>query len=325
MLDVLGAILAILIIVLIWIMLFDTNRFVARRFEISDRRIRRPVRAVVLADLHNKRYGKNNERLLEEIRAQKPDLILVAGDILTAKRGASFEPAVNLIRELSRDFPLYYGNGNHEHRLKLYPKVYGDMGERYGKALEEAGVRPLVNSHAVLADFGIAVYGSEIGKEYYKRFRIREMEAGYLEELLGRPEEGLYTVLLAHNPDYFPRYAAWGADLTLSGHVHGGVARVPFWGKGVVSPGFRLFPKYDGGVFREGQAVMILSRGLGSHTIPFRLFNPGELWVVELKPDSEQGNAERINPEQANLKRLDLHPKSRHRTHVPLEKRPENR
>ena len=111
------------------------------------------------------------------------------------------------------------------------------------------------------------------------------MEENYLTEILGRRPEGLYTVLLAHNPDYFPRYAGWGADLTLSGHVHGGVARVPFWGKGVISPGYRLFPKYDGGIFREGQAVMVLSRGLGMHTIPIRLFNPGELWVIDLKPE----------------------------------------
>lgn len=296
MLDVLAAVLAILFIVLVWVMLFDSNRFAVRRFGITDRRIRRPARAVVLADLHNKCYGRGNERLLEEIRAQKPDMILVAGDILTAKKNASFEPAVKLLGELSREFPVYYGNGNHEHRLKLYPQDYGDMGERYEKALEKIGIRPLVNGHVTLEELGIAVYGSEIGREYYRRFRIGSMAPDYLGKLLGKPQEGLFTVLLAHNPDYFPQYAAWGADLTLSGHVHGGVVRVPFWGKGMVSPNFCLFPKYDGGVFREGQAVMVLSRGLGSHTVPFRLFNPGELWVVEFLPEQEE-------------------------THVPLEKR----
>ncbi|MCM1187861.1 MAG: metallophosphoesterase [bacterium] len=285
MLDILITVLVIVFIVLVWVMLYDSNRFVVRRSALSDRRIKRPVRAVVLADLHNKRYGKNNVRLLEEIRAQKPDMILIAGDILTARKGDSFEPAVELLRELSRDFPVYYGNGNHEHRLSLYPEGYGDMGERYGQALRELGISPLVNSHAVLEDCGVAVYGVQIGKEYYRRFRITQMEPDYLPKLLGRPEEGLYTVLLAHNPDYFPQYAAWGADLTLSGHVHGGVVRVPFWGKGMVSPGFRFFPKYDGGIFREGRAVMILSRGLGSHTIPFRLFNPGELWVVDFETE----------------------------------------
>ena len=76
----------------------------------------------------------------------------------------------------------------------------------------------------------------------------------------------------------------------MAGHVHGGIARVPIWGKGVLSPALRLFPKYDGGIFREGNAVMILSRGMGTHTIPIRVFNPAELWVVEWKSEDVPGN-----------------------------------
>ncbi|MCM1569376.1 MAG: hypothetical protein NC081_08015 [Roseburia sp.] len=112
------------------------------------------------------------------------------------------------------------------------------------------------------------------------------MEADYLPGLLGQPSDGKYTILLAHKPDYFPQYAAWGANLTLAGHVHGGVVRVPFWGKGVLSPDIRLFPEYDGGIFRKGQAVMLVSRGLGYHTIPFRLFNPAELPVLDFKGEN---------------------------------------
>lgn len=285
MLDILITVLGIVFIILLWVLLYDSNRFVVRRSSVTDRRIRKPVRAVVIADLHNKRYGKNNERLLAEIREQKPDMILVAGDILTAKPGKPLDIALHFLGELAKDFPIYYGNGNHEHRLKLYPKTYGDMGERYGQALHEIGIEPMVNSHVVLEDCGIAVYGAEIERKYYKRFKTPEMEEEYMGKILGKPDEGLYTVLLAHNPDYFPRYAKWGADLTLSGHVHGGVVRVPFWGKGVLSPSMKLFPKYDGGIFREGEAVMILSRGLGMHTIPVRLFNPGELWVVDFQTE----------------------------------------
>ena len=102
-----------------------------------------------------------------------------------------------------------------------------------------------------------------------------------MRSILGRCDTETYTILLAHNPDYFPQYGAWGADLVCSGHVHGGVARVPFWGKGMISPSLRLFPQYDGGVFSEGKSTMLLSRGLGMHTIPFRLFNPAELLLVE--------------------------------------------
>ena len=281
MLDIIITIIVILSLVLLWVILYDSNRFVVRRFRVEDRRIKKNCRAVVLSDLHNKRYGKNNEQLIRAIREEKPDFILVAGDILTARPKASLDPAIDFLGELVKDFPIYYGNGNHEHRLKLYPETYGDMAEKYAKALGELGIEPLVNAHVQLSEAGICVYGAEIDKEYYKRLVVGKMDAVYMNRILGKADGAQYNVLLAHNPDYFPQYAAWGADLTISGHVHGGVARVPFWGKGVISPSLRLFPKYDGGIFREVDRTMLLSRGLGVHTIPIRVFNPGELWVVE--------------------------------------------
>lgn len=286
MLDIIITIVSIIAIICIWVMLYDSNRFVVAEHVFKDKRIRKKMRVVVLADLHNKRYGKNNEKLVESIRSCHPDAVLVAGDLLTAKPGASLEVAVSLLEELARDFPIYYGNGNHEHRLRLYPETYGNMAEEYQKALERIGVRLLVNSQIALEDTGITVYGSEIDKFYYKRFKIQEMEEDYLDSILGQPRADSYNILLAHNPDYFPQYAEWGADLVLSGHVHGGMVRIPFVNKGVVSPNVRLFPEYDGGYFKRDKSVMLLSRGLGMHTIPIRLFNPGELIVIDFEPEN---------------------------------------
>ncbi len=284
MLDILIVITGIAAIILIWVMLYDSNRFVVVQHTFCDRRIRKPFRAVVLSDLHNKQYGKDNERLVEAIRAQKPDAVLIAGDVLTASHRTKHDHAITLLKQLTEQFPVYYANGNHEHRLKLYPKEYGDAAVKYEKALGEIGIDRLVNRYVTLPDIGITIYGSEIDRYYYRRFHIGKMDDHYMRKLLGKVPEQQFTVLLAHNPDYFPQYAHWGADLVLSGHVHGGIVRIPF-GKGVLSPAVRLFPEYDGGVFREGDSTMILSRGLGMHTIPFRLFNPGELIVVDFKPE----------------------------------------
>lgn len=284
MIDILITLIAIAALVLLWVMLYDSNRFVVKTHILTDRRIKKPCRAVLLSDLHNKQYGKENERLLAAIREQHPDFVFVAGDILTANAKDSFEPALQLMRALAKDYPVYYANGNHEQRLKTAREVYGDMARRYEAGLKRAGIEPLVNGHCNLPEQGIAVYGAEIRLEYYKKLRAEAMDPSYLPGILGQAPKDAFTVLLAHNPDYFPQYAAWGAALTLSGHVHGGVARVPLWGKGFIAPTWRIFPKYDGGVFREGEATMVLSRGLGSHTIPVRLFNPGELWVIEFRP-----------------------------------------
>lgn len=281
--DILFAITGAIFIALIWIILYDSNRFVINKYEVTDKRIKKGCRIVMLADLHNKCYGKNNERLLDAIRACEPDMIVVAGDIPTAKPNKSLDVAVSFMEELAKIYPVYYGNGNHEHRMKLYPQTYGDMAEKYEEALKKCGINRLVNEHTLLAEYGIVVYGTEIDKRFYKRFHHQEMNDGYMESILGRCSREQYNILIAHNPDYFEQYAAWGADLVLSGHIHGGIVRIPFLNKGVASPTMHLFPEYSGGMYKKDKSTMILSRGLGMHTIFIRLFNPGEVSVVELK------------------------------------------
>lgn len=285
--DIFLFVICILAVVSLWIVIYDTSRFVIKKHEIKSARIHDKYRAVVLADLHNKRFGKDNELLLAAIREQKPDGIWIAGDMLTARPRRDMSPAIRFLTALSKEYPIYYANGNHEHRIKLYPEKYADMAQRYEEALKEIGIEPMVNSGCLLEKQNIMIYGLEISKEYYKRFTIPEMKGSYLNDTLGRPQKDMYNVLLAHNPDYFLAYAAWGADVVFSGHVHGGLVRIP-GGKGLISPNVRFFPKYDGGKFVEGNSTMILSRGLGVHTIPVRMFNPGEVIVVDFKGEKEE-------------------------------------
>ncbi len=286
--EIVFTIVGIVAVFLMWVMLFDSNRFVVVRYKLTDERIKRPMRLVVLADLHNKQYGKENQNLIEAIRGEKPDAILVAGDLVTAKLGLKTKEALGLLRELSKDYPVYYANGNHEQRMELAPEEFGPMAFQYGEELKAMGVDRLVNEHVALEGAGIVLYGLEIDRDFYQKFRPKDMGCGYLEKLLGKPDPGRFTILIAHHPNYFPCYADWGADLVLSGHIHGGVARIP-GGRGVISPAFRLFPHYDGGRFELGGSVMLLSRGLGMHTIPIRLFNPGEVVVAELLPRENGG------------------------------------
>ena len=282
--DILLVVLGVLILGVFWVMLHDTTHFETTEYCVTDPRIRKAFRAVVLADLHNQRYGRDNQLLLKAIRDGRPDIVLIAGDMLTARPGKDFTPAIDLIRELSKEYPIYYGVGNHEHRIRLCRQTYGSMGRDYVQALRECGVKLMCNERRTLEEYGVDVVGSQIHHRYYQRWEKRPMAKNYLPRTLGEPDSEHYTILLAHNPDYVPEYAAWGADLTLSGHVHGGVARVPFWNHGVISPSMKLFPKYDGGLFDEGKAHMILSRGLGCHTIPIRLFNPGDLIFLQFQP-----------------------------------------
>ena len=60
--------LGVLLLILIWIMLHDTTHFETTEYSVTDPRIKKSCRAVVLADLHNQRYGRENALLLEAIR-----------------------------------------------------------------------------------------------------------------------------------------------------------------------------------------------------------------------------------------------------------------
>lgn len=262
---------------------WDSNRFVTVTYDIKSDKITKPCRLVLLADLHNKSFGKGNKRLLTAIDEVSPDGILVAGDMLTAIRGADYSHALSLMEKLSAKYRIYYGMGNHEYRLGLYPDDYPGMYEGYMSGLKGAGIEPLINGTAYLPECNIAVCGAQIDRAYYRHFRRKPMETVYLSKLLGTPDRNMFQLLIAHNPVYFDAYAEWGADLVVSGHVHGGIVRLPVLG-GVLSPAITLFPKYDGGMFTENESTMILSRGLSSHTPPVRIFNPGELIVIDLKP-----------------------------------------
>ena len=285
LINIIIAVVSVLVLFLVWVAIFDTNRFTISRYEVSDNRIQKPFKAVVLSDLHNKQYGKDNNKLIAAIDEEKPDIILIAGDMVNGHPKEKMDVPLNLLEQLSKKYPIYYGNGNHEMRMHIYLDDYGDKYDEYTKKLTDLGIKHLVNERVSLDEYGIEIIGSEISKERYRRFGITPMTEGEMEKDLGKPSDKEYSILIAHNPDYFKNYVEYGADLVLSGHVHGGIVRIPFVDKGVLSPNISFFPKYDAGEYSEKGVTMLVSRGLGAHTIPFRMFNPGDLVVVEFLPE----------------------------------------
>lgn len=276
-----------LIIVFLWVMIWDSNRFVMKRYAFRSDKLKKNCRIVFLSDLHNKEYGVGNERLLHAIEELSPDIILIGGDMMNAKPGASSQKAVAFIMACGEKYPVYYALGNHEYRARIYPENYDTMYLDYMKSFEGSGICFLDNESVSLPDFGIRLTGLSLDKQYYKRFGKKNLKERYLGETIGAADDSSYQILLAHNPEYFQDYAAWKPDLVLAGHVHGGVVRIPGF-KGVMSPALIPFPHYDGGLFEEFGSRMVISRGLGMHTIHVRLFNPGELVVVELEAESKE-------------------------------------
>ena len=201
----------------------------------------------------------------------------------TACKGGDNSEVIAFVKKLAEEYPLYAANGNHEHKTRLSPEYYGPLYENYVSGLKESGGVMLVNEAAELSDENVEIYGLEIERDYYKKGACPTMETTYLQRVLGKPDAAKFNLLIAHNPDFFENYAEWGADLIVSGHVHGGLMILPIIG-GFINPRLLLFPKYDGGRFAHRESTMILGRGLGCHTLPVRIFNPGELVVIHLKP-----------------------------------------
>lgn len=264
------------------VMIHDCNSFVIKEYTCKSDKLQKNGTFILLSDLHNKSFGKNNQKLLRAIEEQNPDAVLIAGDMYTSSKKEDNHGAAEFVNRLSEKYPVYYGNGNHEQKTRLFPEIFGTMYQDYMENIRSKGTFTLVNEKVFLPAYPVEIYGLEIDRSYYQKFKNRKMETEYLDRVLGKPSGSCFCLLIAHNPDYFETYADWGADLTVAGHVHGGLMRLPLLG-GVVSPKLRLFPHYDGGRFEKDGKVMILSRGLGTHTLPIRIFNPGELVVIHLQ------------------------------------------
>ena len=291
MIKIILIIVAVFIVYCLIEMIRELRDFRVTKYRICSQKlngIKREKKIIFLSDLHNRMYGEENERLLESIRNQHPDLILIGGDMLVRKDGNSYDKTVHFLAKLSGICPVYCANGNHEQKLKELPDKYEQSYEEYKKALTASGIHMLENASETvkLDEVPVKLSGLEIPLGAYARFGKKELSLKEITDRIGEHGDD-YQILFAHHPRYIQEYLEYGADLILSGHYHGGVMQLPGIG-GVISPDFTLFPKYSGGIYREGTQTVVVSRGLGTHSVPVRLWNWPELIVLELSGTSEE-------------------------------------
>lgn len=266
---------------------YERRSLAADEYHLTSEKLKRDRTFVFLSDLHDSRFGPGQSRLLEAVDRIKPDGILIGGDMMVVKERADTEAALFLVKKLASVYPVYYGNGNHENRMDRRRSRYGNAYDRYVRGLREAGVRHLSDT-SVDIDDDIRVSGLDLDEYYYKKFRRVCMDPGYIEAKLGKASKDRYQILLAHSPKFHGAYAAWGADLALAGHYHGGTVRIPRLG-GLMTPQFEFFQKTCDGLLEEKGKYMLVSRGLGTHTVNIRLNNLPQLAVIKLGPPAGQG------------------------------------
>lgn len=232
------------------------------------------VKIAHVSDVHKRRFGKNNSRICRLIRRENPDIIFITGD-LVSRTEKDFSTSENMLTELCKTAPVYMISGNHEQTLPP------EMKKKFSAMIRRTDVKLLKNSSDVITVNGrkLYIFGLAESRKVYKNgnsYRnLSAITTDDMNNLIGECPDG-ETILLAHNPFFAEVYSQWGAEYTLSGHVHGGIVRL--FGKGILSPERKLFPPYSKGVYEVDGMKLLVSGGLGK----FRLFNPPEIVIYRI-------------------------------------------
>lgn len=250
-------------------------------------------------DMHNCCSPEEISRIETILQRNRPDLILCGGDSIIGKPGSPVAPAADFLTCLAGKWAsvhengdpagnIYLAMGNHEYRTRIYPEVYGDMYTRYQRALQQSGHLILLQNESrefTVHGLPVCICGFSMDRRYYGRIHHENLPCSAITEAFrtdqnpGTPPADRISILLAHNPSGMDAYLEWGADLTLCGHYHGGVARFGKHG-GLISPDLCLLTGKAYGLFQKNGKSVIVSSGCGEHTIPVRINNPREIVTV---------------------------------------------
>lgn len=214
------------------------------------------ARVAVVADIHLPQKLVSVKRLVRALTLQKPDAIFIPGDLTNSYTDFDAAGLRQLADALVAIAPSFAVPGNHEWRDGREPL--------YRQILTEAGVHYMCDSYAVWEKDGGALTLYGMGKKQPAPLTVDNQP----------------SIALAHHPELMPYYKQAGWNIVVCGHAHGGHARMGQ--ASLFAPGQGFFPKYTAGVHAEGDTRMIISRGLGNSSIPWRVGNPPHLPILIL-------------------------------------------
>lgn len=270
---------AVLLLFIILFFYFENNIISITNISLSFHRLPGSFdgyRIVHLSDLHNKRFGSNQEHILEEIKKAKPDIIVITGDLVDS-RNYDEEASCELVTGCMDIAQVYYVTGNHEWRSGKFNSLE--------KKIKNSGAKILRNNSSEIkqGNDSIHITGIDDPSLSMEYMTDKEIVSAELKKAVNEnSSKPSFTILLSHRPELFSEYKKINFDLIFSGHAHGGQVRLPFIG-GLAAPDQGLFPKYTDGKYVEDNSVMVVSRGLGNSIIPQRIFNRPEIVVVTLR------------------------------------------
>ncbi len=226
------------------------------------------VRVAYFADVHAGPLFSRDRvaRLVDRVNALDPDLILIGGDNVGGRLGGAdrFYPEV---RRLEAPLGVYGVLGNHDYW----------EGEATSRAeMAAAGIQVLDNENVPVTRDGAQIRLGGVADAWEGQPNLRKASKGIA------PDE--FALLLCHNADTLARQlprtpGVW--DLALTGHMHGGqVTLFGLWAPIVPS---QYGQRYRSGWVEEEGTLILISNGVGTVTVPVRLFAPPEIHLITLR------------------------------------------
>lgn len=225
-----------------------------------------PLTIALISDIHVAGPEMPPSRLagiVGQVNALRPDLVLIAGDLVSDKRPAtrhySTAEAIAPLARLKPALATVVVPGNHDH----WRDIDGIRAE-----LARVGAIALANE---ARRFGPLVVGG-LDDDYTGHAELPAT-------LAAMDRLGAAQVLLTHSPDPFPDVPR--PLLMLAGHTHCGQIGYP-WG-GSPATMSRYGQRYACGLVRERGKALVTTAGLGTSVLPFRLFTKPEIWLIEVR------------------------------------------
>ncbi len=256
--------------------LYDINHIRINNYELYSAKLPsnfNQYRIAFISDFHNAEYY---EQLTQKVSSQSPDVILVGGDMVNLDE-QTYDNTIALFKGLVNIAPVYMVMGNHEiyhDKLEQLKVDFGNLGVHF---LNNQSTK-LYKDAAYISLYGFkdpAIPDEDITKPNMLKKQLDTAKYGV--------DTNTFSLMVMHRANMFDVTYDLGYDLTLAGHIHGGVIRLPIVG-GVLTPERdQWFPNYTKGMYYLGKSKMIVSAGLDKQKAKPRFFNPPELVMITLK------------------------------------------
>ena len=254
------------------------------RYNITTDKITSPIKLACVSDLH----ARPAKHIINHLKQIKPDLILLAGDILevsTDYMEKRNRDALDFLCDASNIAPCYYCFGNHEiyysHAKFGRSKVSDpELRQRHIELINKYGINMIndADTSITIGNNTVLIGGLVCGRDMDPALNLPLPNLAFLSDF--SQKQG-FKLLLCHYPQYYPKHLKnTDIDLVFAGHAHGGQWRI--FGQGIYAPHQGIFPKYTSGM-HDGR--LIISRGAVNNSKPVpRFFNPSEILEIQILP-----------------------------------------